>query len=80
MTNMKTPIKPTMGYVLQSEFLTPRGITPIQFAHNTGLPLETISGILSDSIKLTDELAQPIGQYLHIPATILLQMQDSFTK
>lgn len=80
MTNMNTPIKPTMGYVLQSEFLTPRNITPIQFAHNTGLPLETVSGILNDSIKLTEESAHSIGQYLHIPATILLQMQASFIK
>lgn len=66
---------PTPGTVLRARFLAPLGLDPAQLAAETGLSVETIDGVLADTVYVDDEIAACLGDFLGTDARFWLELQ-----
>lgn len=54
----------TPGNVLRSEFLAPRGIQVADLAAETGLSRRLIEGVIAGEVRVDDEIAACLGDFL----------------
>ncbi|WP_295625088.1 HigA family addiction module antitoxin [uncultured Corynebacterium sp.] len=65
----------TPGAVLDAEFLAPLGLDADQLAAATGLPPATIAGLIAGTVRIDDEIAACLGDFLGTDARFWIALQ-----
>lgn len=70
----KIPL-PTIGEILQEEFMIPQGISPVTLSKKTTISLEQIDHILHNKLIINADISQQLGQVFHISDNYFLKLQ-----
>ena len=65
----------TPGNVLRSEFLAPMGIQVADLAAELGLSRDLIDGVIAGAVRVNDEIAACLGDFLGTDARFWLELQ-----
>ena len=67
---------PTMGEILQEEFLEPMGISEYKLAQEIHVPISRIQDILRDRRKITVDTSLRLAKYFGVSDKYFLDMQN----
>lgn len=67
---------PTMGEILQEEFLGPMGISAYKLAQEIHVPTSRIQDILHDRRKITADTSLRLARYFGVSDKYFLDMQN----
>lgn len=67
---------PTIGEILQEEFLEPMGISAYKLAHEIHVPTSRIQDILHDRRKITVDTSLRLAKYFGVSDRYFLDMQN----
>lgn len=70
----KIPL-PTIGEILQEEFMVPLGISPATLSKETTISLEQINHILHNKLVINADTSQQLGQVFHVSDNYFLKLQ-----
>lgn len=70
----KIPL-PTIGEILQEEFVIPLGISPTTLSKETTISLEQIDHILHNKLVINADISQQLGQMFHVSDNYFLKLQ-----
>ncbi|MCH5357222.1 HigA family addiction module antitoxin [Limosilactobacillus reuteri] len=70
----KIPL-PTIGEILQEEFMVPLGILPATLSKGTDISLEQIDHILHNKLVINADISQQLGQVFHVSDDYFLKLQ-----
>jgi len=68
-------LSPPPGKVLVEEFLTPHGFSAQALAEKTGLPVDTIKGIIEVQLPISAEISLKLARQFSTAADFWLQLQ-----
>lgn len=66
---------PTIGEILQEEFMIPLGISPVTLSKKTTISLEQIDQILHNKLVINADISQQLGQVFHVSDNYFLKLQ-----
>ena len=66
---------PTMGEILQKEFMTPMKISADELAQKTKIPVSALQNILRDQLELTGDVSLELERYFGLSEGYLIDMQ-----
>lgn len=67
----------TPGSVLSAEFLHPMGLTAEFLAAETGLPVALIAGVVAGKVRVDEEIAACLGDFLGTESWFWLELQST---
>ena len=67
---------PTPGSVLRDRFLAPLGLDAAHLAAATGMSVGLIEGLLGDAVRIDDEIAACLGDFLGTDARFWTGLQS----
>ncbi len=67
---------PTMGEILQEEFMTPLGISAYRLAQETHVPVSRIQDILHGRRKVTADTSLRLGRFFGLSEKFFLDIQN----
>lgn len=67
---------PTMGEILQEEFMGPLGISAYRLAQDIHVPVSRIQDILHDRRKVTPDTSMRLGKYFGMNERFFLDLQN----
>ena len=67
---------PTIGEILNEEFLKPMGISAYRLSKDIGVPTSRIQDILHNRRRMTADTSIRLGRYFGISDKYFLNMQD----
>lgn len=67
---------PTPGSVLRDRFLAPLGLNAAHLAAATGMSVGLIEGVLGDAVRIDDEIAACLGDFLGTDARFWTGLQS----
>ena len=67
---------PTPGSVLRDRFLAPLGLNAAHLAAATGMTVGLIEGVLGDAVRIDDEIAACLGDFLGTDARFWTGLQS----
>lgn len=67
---------PTMGEILQEEFMTPMGISAYRLAQDIHVPVSRIQDILHDRRKVTADTSLRLARYFGLSDRYFLDIQN----
>lgn len=67
---------PTMGEILQEEFMTPMGISAYRLAQDIHVPVSRIQDILHDRRKITADTSLRLARYFGVSDKYFLDIQN----
>lgn len=70
----KIPL-PTIGEILQEEFMIPLSISPVTLSKETTISLEQIDHILHNKLIINADISQQLGQVFHVSDNYFLKLQ-----
>lgn len=70
----KIPL-PTIGEILQEEFMVPLGILSATLSKGTDISLEQIDHILHNKLVINADISQQLGQVFHVSDDYFLKLQ-----
>ena len=68
---------PTPGHILRTRFRAPLGMNAEQLSDATGLSTSLIEGVLAGTVRVDDEIAACLGDFLGTDARLWLQLQQN---
>ncbi|MCC4436137.1 HigA family addiction module antitoxin [Limosilactobacillus reuteri] len=75
----KIPL-PTIGEILQEEFIIPLGISPVALSKKTTISLEQIDHILHNKLVINADISQQIGQVFRVSDNYFLKLQKDINE
>ena len=75
----KIPL-PTIGEILQEEFMVPLGISPATLSNETTISLEQIDHILHNKLIINADISQQLGQVFHVSDNYFLKLQKDISE
>lgn len=70
----KIPL-PTIGEILQEEFMIPQGMSPATLSKETTISLKQIDNILHNKLLINADISQQLGQVFHVSDNYFLKLQ-----
>lgn len=70
----KIPL-PTIGEILQEEFMIPLGISPATLVKETTISLGQIEHILHNKVEINAGISQQLGLVFHVSDNYFLKLQ-----
>ena len=70
----KIPL-PTIGEILQEEFMIPLDISPVTLSKKTTISLEQIDHLLHNKLVIDADISQQLGQVFHVSDKYFLKLQ-----
>ena len=70
----KIPL-PTIGEILQEEFMIPLDISPVTLSKKTTISLEQIDHLLHNKLVIDEDISQQLGQVFHVSDNYFLKLQ-----
>ncbi|MQB63099.1 addiction module antidote protein, HigA family [Lactobacillus reuteri] len=70
----KIPL-PTIGEILQEEFMIPLDISPVTLSKKTTISLEQIDHLLHNKLVIDTDILQQLGQGFHVSDKYFLKLQ-----
>ena len=67
---------PTMGEILQEEFMNPLHLSAYRLAQEIHVPVSRIQDILHDRRNITADTSVRLGKYFGVSARYFLHLQD----
>ena len=67
---------PTIGEILQEEFLVPMGISAYKLAHDIHVPTSRIQDIIHNRRKITADTSLRLAKYFGVTDKYFLDMQN----
>ena len=67
---------PSPGSVLRDRFLAPLGLNAAHLAAATGMSVGLIEGVLGDAVRIDDEIAACLGDFLGTDARFWTGLQS----
>lgn len=67
---------PTMGEILQEEFMGPLGLSAYRVAKDIHVPVSRIQDILHDRRKMTADTSMRLGKYFGMHEEFFLEIQN----
>lgn len=75
----KIPL-PTIGEILQEEFMVPLGISTVTLSKKTTISLEQIDQILHNTLIINTDISQQLGQVFHVSDNYFLKLQRDISE
>lgn len=75
----KIPL-PTIGEILQEEFMIPLDISPATLSRGTTISLEQIDHILHNKLIINADISQQLGQVFHVSDDYFLKLQRDISE
>lgn len=75
----KIPL-PTIGEILQEEFMIPLSISPVTLSEETTISLEQIDHILHNKLIINTDISQRLGQVFHVSDNYFLKLQKDISE
>ena len=67
---------PTVGEILEEEFMKPYGLSAYRLAHDIGVPVSRIQDLLHDRRRMTVDTSLRLGKYCGISERYFINLQN----
>ena len=74
-SKMMKILLPTIGEILQEEFMIPLDISPVTLSKKTTISLEQIDHLLHNKLIINGDISQQLGQVFHVSDNYFLKLQ-----
>ena len=79
MTNTNTPTE-TFGKIFQGDFIERNGMSMLQLASASGIPVSELEALVKDERPLTNEEAEAFGRVFGVSAEYFKNLYAKYTK